>query len=231
MVAENVKKIRQQIAATCLRAGRMSEEVLLIAVSKTFSSHLVREALAAGIHDIGENYIQELRQKHDELDQEDVRWHFIGHLQSNKVKYIAPWIHCIQAVDSMGLGKEIDKYAANAGRTITILVEVNTSREQSKFGVLPEETVTVVKQLSRLQHVHVDGLMTIGPFLPDPESSRPSFRVLRELKSEVEKEGIPMHHLSMGMTNDFEVAIEEGATMVRIGTAIFGKRAKRTKVQ
>ena len=231
MVAENVKKIRQQIAAACLRAGRTSEEVVLIAVSKTFGSHLVREALAAGIHDIGENYIQELRQKHEELGQEDVRWHVIGHLQSNKIKYIAPWVHCIQAVDTIGLGREIDKYAENAGRTITILVEVNTSGEQSKFGAVPEETVSVVQQLSRLPHVHVDGLMTIGPFLPDPESSRPSFRMLKELKSEVEKEGIPVRHLSMGMTNDFEVAIEEGATMVRIGTAIFGRRAKRTQVQ
>ena len=231
MVAENVKKIRQRIAAASLRAGRMPEEVLLIAVSKTFGSSLVREALAAGVRDIGENYIQELRRKRDELAQEDVRWHFVGHLQSNKIKYIAPWIHSIQAVDSVGLGREIARHAATAGRRIALLVEVNTSGEPSKFGVTPEHTVDVVKELSRLQNVDVDGLMTIGPFLPDPESSRPSFRMLNSLKSEAEKEGIPLRHLSMGMTNDFEVAIEEGATMIRIGTAIFGKREKRTHYQ
>ena len=209
----------------------MPEEVLLIAVSKTFGSSLVREALAAGVRDIGENYIQELRRKRDELAQEDVRWHFVGHLQSNKIKYIAPWIHSIQAVDSVGLGREIARHAATAGRRIALLVEVNTSGEPSKFGVTPEHTVDVVKELSRLQNVDVDGLMTIGPFLPDPESSRPSFRMLNSLKSEAEKEGIPLRHLSMGMTNDFEVAIEEGATMIRIGTAIFGKREKRTHYQ
>ena len=231
MVAENITKIRQRIAVACTRAGRTSDEVALIAVSKTFNSRLIREALSAGVRDIGENYIQELRTKREELSNEKICWHFVGHLQSNKVKYIAPWIHCIHAVDTLSLGKEIAKHAGHAGRTLTILVEVNTSGEPSKFGILPGATVSLLKQLSLLQNVHLDGLMTIGPFLPDPESSRPSFRMLNELKKEVEKEGIPIAHLSMGMTNDFEIAIEEGATMIRIGTAIFGSRAKRTNVQ
>jgi len=228
MVAKNIEIIRQRVGTACARARRSPEEITLIAVTKTFDSLSIREALKAGVADIGENYIQELRRKREELSVEKVRWHFIGHLQSNKVKYITPWIHCIHAVDSLSLGKEIAHQAGRISRTLTIFVEVNTSDESSKFGVLPEKAINIVQQLLLLKNVNVAGLMTIGPFLPDPESSRPSFRILREIKAEIERGGISLQHLSMGMTNDFEVAIEEGSTMIRIGTAIFGKRSKRT---
>ncbi len=227
MVAENIENILKRIAAAGLRAHRNPDEITLIAVAKTFSSQDVKKVLSAGIVDIGENYIQELRQKHEELLVENVRWHFIGHLQSNKVKYIAPWIHCIHSVDTVEVGKEISRQALKCGRTLDVLIEVNTSGEASKFGAVPEKTALLVKQLAVLPNMRVRGLMTIGPFLPDPESSRPSFRMLKTLRQEIEREGMSLPHLSMGMTNDFEIAIEEGATMVRIGTAIFGNRSKQ----
>lgn len=227
MVDENVQRIRQQIGAACDRSGRSPEEVTLVAVTKTFGSGSVRDALAAGVRDIGENYIQELSGKHEELSRQDIRWHFIGHLQSNKVRIIAPWIHCIHSVDSIALGKEVAKHAEKSGRTVSVLIEVNTSGESTKFGVSPDSALSLAQQLYELKSLSVDGLMTIGPFLPDPEASRPSFRQLADLKSGIVKAGIPMTQLSMGMTNDFEVAIEEGATLVRIGTAIFGKRTKK----
>ena len=228
MVAENIEKIRQRIASVCTRTDRKPEDVTLIAVTKTFGSLEVKGALNCGVIDFGENYVQELRQKQREFAGENVRWHFLGHLQSNKVKYIAPWIHLIHSVDSLNLGKAISRQGAVAGRTIDVLIEVHTSEESTKFGVTPESTREMVRQLSVLPNIRIAGLMTIGPFLPDPESSRPSFRTLRELKSGIERDGFELEHLSMGMTNDFEVAIEEGATMVRIGTAIFGKRTKPT---
>jgi pyridoxal phosphate enzyme (YggS family) len=224
MVAENVKNIRQRIASACAHAGRTPEEVTLIAVTKTFNHLRVKEALDAGVIDIGENYVQEAREKQELLQDEQIRWHFIGHLQSNKVKYIIPWVSFVHAVDSLKLGEELSRQAAKTGREIDVLVEVNTSAESTKFGVQPDETRLLVKELSTLSNINVAGLMTIGPFLPDPELSRPAFRMLCELREECRQDGFNLPHLSMGMTNDFEVAIEEGATMVRIGTAIFGKR-------
>jgi pyridoxal phosphate enzyme (YggS family) len=171
--------------------------------------------------------VQELLQKRKALGRRDVRWHFIGHLQSNKVKYIADWIHLIHAVDNRALAQEIDKRARQANRTIECLIEVNTTGEQTKFGVKPEAALEFVQSLAALQNVRIAGLMTIGPFLPDPEGSRPMFRRLRALNEEIRQLGMPnatMRHLSMGMTGDFEIAIDEGATLIRIGTAIFGKR-------
>ena len=187
---------------------------------------MVGEAVRAGIVDIGENYVQELHRKRENLTDEGIRWHFIGHLQRNKVKELSSWIHLIHSIDSRRLAEEISHQAAINGRTIDILVEVNTSGEQTKFGVTPGETPTFVRELSGLPNIRIAGLMTIGPFLPDPEDSRPAFRILRQLRDRIEDSGIHMSHLSMGMSNDFEVAIEEGATLVRIGTAIFGKRVK-----
>jgi hypothetical protein len=227
MVAENVENIRLRIASACARVHRKPEEITLIAVTKTFGSRHIREALAAGIMDFGENYVQELRQKRAELLDGPIRWHFIGHLQSNKVRDIAPWIECIHTVDSIGIGQEISRQASKSGRKLDILVETNTSGETSKFGAKPESTLNLIKELTLLPNVNVLGLMTIGLFLPDPEGSRPSFQLLGELKKNAQKEGVPLKHLSMGMTNDFEVAIEEGATMIRIGTAIFGGRTKQ----
>ena len=226
MVAENIHNIRQRIASACAISGRKAEEVALIAVTKTFSSSLIQEAVDAGAVDIGENFVQEFTQKLTELPDKRIRWHFIGHLQTNKIKYIVNAVHLIHSVDSFKLGKELSVHAGRNARKVNILVEVNTSEETSKFGVTPRSTIGVIKDLALLPHINICGLMTIGPFLPNPEESRPSFRMLREVRDLVQNEGISLPHLSMGMTNDFEVAIEEGSTMVRIGTAIFGKREK-----
>ena len=227
MIADNAQQVRERVRKACERIGRDPQGVRLIAVSKTFDVARVREVLEAGISDIGENFVQELRDKRAELNNPDIRWHFVGHLQSNKVKYIADFISLIHSTDHRSVAEEIDKRGARIGRLIDVLVEVNTTGERTKFGVLPESTIEFVKSLAHLRNLRVRGLMTMGPFLPDPEDSRPAFRTLREFRDEVRNAGIEnveMTELSMGMTNDFEVAIEEGATMVRIGTAIFGPR-------
>lgn len=229
MIRENIETLRNRIASACAQSGRNPADVTLLAVSKTFAAGRIAEAVDAGVRDIGENYVQELRRKKEELAEKQIRWHFIGHLQSNKVKYIAPWIHLIHAVDNTGLAREIDSRALQAGRTIDILVEVNTTGEKSKYGVQPDATAEFVQSLAPFGNIRVAGLMTIGPFLPDPEGSRPMFRTLRLLQEEVARlaqSNVRMQHLSMGMTGDFEVAIAEGATIIRIGTAIFGKRIK-----
>lgn len=231
MVQENVKTIRSRVASACRRAGRSPEDVTLIAVAKTFSAEMVREAVRAGVTDIGENYVQELLPKREALAGEPIRWHFIGHLQSNKVRALVPFVEMIHAVDRLSLAEEINRRAAAVGRVLELLVEVNTTGEQSKFGVRPEQTAALVRSLAGFDHLRIAGLMTIGPFLPDPEGSRPMFRTLRLLREEIASSGqanATMHHLSMGMTGDFEVAIEEGATLLRIGTAIFGPRTKRS---
>lgn len=227
MISENIRKIQHRIAAACEKVGRNPAEVILLAVSKTFSEDKIQEAVRAGVSDIGENYVQELLKKKERLQDERIRWHFIGHLQSNKVKYIADWIHLIHAVDRVGVVEELERRAAAARRVVDVLVEVNTTGESSKFGVLPDRTRDFVETLKPFHSVRICGLMTIGPFLPDPEQSRPMFRQLRELKEKVAELGqhnVVMQHLSMGMTGDFEVAIEEGATIVRVGTALFGSR-------
>jgi PLP dependent protein len=229
MIRQNIGLIRERIDAACKRSGRNPLDVTLLAVSKTFPAGAVGEAVDAGLADVGENYVQELLAKRAALTEREIRWHFIGHLQSNKVKYLAEWIHLIHAVDNSGLAGEIDKRAMQAHRIVDVLIEVNTTGEQSKYGVKPDMTVEFVKSLSGFQNIRIAGLMTIGPFLPDPEGSRPMFRTLRLLKEEIARlvqPNVAMKHLSMGMTGDFEVAIDEGATIVRIGTAIFGKRTK-----
>lgn len=229
MISDNLREIRERISRRCRSAGRNPEDVTLVAVSKTFSSEQIREALAAGVQDIGENYVQELLEKRKHLAEEPVRWHFVGHLQRNKVKQIISWIHLVHALDDRDLAVEIDRRAARAERTVDVLVEVNTTGERSKFGLVPERTAEFVRSLDGLGHIRIAGLMTIGPFLPDPEGSRPMFRQLRLLKEEIAgrtQANVAMRHLSMGMTGDFEVAIDEGATLVRIGTAIFGSRRR-----
>ena len=235
MIAANVEHIRGRIAAACARAGRRPDDVTLVAVSKTFSSNHIREAVGAGVFDLGENFVQELTRKRDEVGDDRIRWHFVGHLQTNKVKAVAGWIHLIHSVDSLHLGKEISKHAQHVGRRIDVLVEVNASAEATKFGVRPDEALGLIEQLVRLPSLAVRGLMTIGP-LPatttadwsgNLEDSRRAFGLLRQIKERMEEKGIALHDLSMGMTNDFEVAVEEGATIVRIGTGIFGEREKR----
>ncbi len=232
MIAENLKILRKRIEKSCERSGRRSEDVQLIAVSKTFSAELIEESIAAGQIDFGENFVQELQEKRQKVLGQPLRWHFIGHLQSNKVKYIAEYIHLIHSVDNLGLGSEINKRASQHDRMQDILVEVHTTDEATKFGVQPEKVVELIKNLSLLSHVRVCGLMTMGPFSDDPNDSRRSFQQLAAVQQRVNGEGIEhvqMRHLSMGMTHDFEVAIEEGATLIRIGTAIFGARLKNVK--
>ncbi|MBM2845226.1 MAG: hypothetical protein HW407_538 [Bacteroidetes bacterium] len=230
MIYQNVGHIRERIRIACLNAGMDPAAVTLLAVSKTFPATAVKEAVDAGVLDIGENYVQEMLKKREDLQDSSIRWHFIGHLQSNKVKYLSDWVSLIHAVDNATLAGEINKRGVQSGRVVDILVEVNTTDESSKFGVRPQETVEFIQSLSSLDHIKIKGLMTIGPFLPDPEGSRPMFRQLRMLKEEISllnQPNVEMKHLSMGMTGDFEVAIDEGATIIRIGTAIFGSRTKK----
>jgi hypothetical protein len=170
-----------------------------------------------------------LQEKYKAVAERIIHWHFIGHLQSNKVKYIAEYINLIHSVDDLNLGKEISKRSEQCNRIQDVLVEIHTTDEATKFGVQPEQAITLIKELSQLSHLRVCGLMTMGPFSDNPNDSRPSFRCVADLKKQIETEGIVnvrMHYLSMGMTHDFEVAIEEGATLIRIGTAIFGRRTK-----
>lgn len=227
MIAENVKIIREKIRNACLGAGRNPESVTLIGVSKTFDEHAISEAVNAGLLDIGENYVQEVSEKRERLSDDRIRWHFIGHLQSNKVKYIADWVHLIHSVDNERVASEIQKRALKLGRSIDVLIEVNTSGESSKFGVKPEEANDLARRVSGFSGIRLRGLMTIGPFSDEMEQSRVAFRKLKKVFDEVNGAGFlkqKMEHLSMGMSHDFVAAIEEGSTMVRIGTAIFGSR-------
>jgi pyridoxal phosphate enzyme (YggS family) len=227
MVAENVETIRNRIRDVCSRCGRRPEDVLLVGVSKTFGVDSIQKAVDSGLFDIGENYAQELLQKHTRLGDDRIRWHFIGHLQSNKVKYVVEYVHLIHSIDNDRVAEELQKRAERAGRVIDVLIEVHTTDEATKYGVQPAETLSLVKRISKFSRLRVRGLMTMGPFSDDPNDSRPSFRQVAELKERISREGIEnvaMQHLSMGMTHDFEVAVEEGATIVRIGTAIFGNR-------
>lgn len=229
MIAENVESLKGRILAACSRCGRNPDDVLLVAVTKTFAAEKIRDAMMAGVFDFGENYVQELNQKQKQLGERRIRWHFVGHLQSNKAKQIADYIHLVHSVDSERLAAELHKRGEKAGRVIDVLVEVHTTDEATKFGVAPEQTMEFVKQISKYAHLRINGLMTMGPFSDDPDDSRPSFRQVLELKRRIGREGIEnvsMQHLSMGMSHDFEVGIEEGSTIVRIGTAIFGERAR-----
>lgn len=230
MIPTNIADIRRRIADACARAGRVPSEVTLVAVGKTFPADAVRAAVAAGVHDCGENYVQELLAKRAALAGEEIRWHFIGHLQSNKAKHLVPWVHLIHALDTASTARTLDRLAARAGARMDVLVEVNTTGEQTKYGLTPAETPAFVRSLADCTALRIAGLMTIGPFLPDPEASRPMFRTLRLLAERIAgtgQENVTMLHLSMGMTGDMDVAIEEGATIVRVGTAIFGTRTRR----
>lgn len=226
MIFDNVRKIKQKIREVCLKTGRNPEDVTIVAVTKTVPVERIIEVVKAGIYDIGENKVQELLEKRKSID--NVRWHFVGHLQTNKVKYIVDFVHLIHSVDSFKLALEIDKRAKRINRVVDVLIEVNTSGELTKYGVEPEEALNLVRQISEnCEYVRVKGLMTVAAYLPNPEDVRPMFRTLRELRDEISKfnlRNVEMRHLSMGMSNDYEVAVEEGATIVRIGTAIFGPR-------
>jgi len=226
MLTDNVAEVERRIEAACSRAGRSRDSVRLIAVSKTKPVSDIEEVMGTGIRDFGENKVQELNDKYDALPK-DLRWHMIGHLQRNKVKFLPGKTVLIHSVDSLKLAQEIDKDFAKHGLTAQILIEVNVAREESKFGTTAEELTELVKEISLLEHVHINGLMTIAPDTDDPEQNRVYFRKLRELSVDIRSKNIDnvdMYELSMGMTGDYEVAIEEGATLIRVGTGIFGKR-------
>jgi len=225
-IATNLNRIRSEIAAACRRYGRDPLTVRLLAVSKTHPAEAVQEAFAAGQLLFGENYVQEFLAKAEAV-KAPVQWHFIGHLQSNKVKYLPEKVSLIHSVDRLSLAEEISLQWGKRGMTADILVEVNLGVEASKSGVNETELEPLLRQLATLPHLAVRGLMTIPPWLDDPEAVRPYFRRLYELARQVDTlalPGVTMHELSMGMSHDFAVAIEEGATLVRIGTAIFGQR-------
>lgn len=226
MLKENLADVEKRIGEACIRAGRAREEVRLIAVSKTKPVEMLSEVFDEGIRDFGENKPQEIKEKYPALPRE-IRWHMIGHLQRNKIKYIIDKVCMIHSVDSLRLAEAIDEEASKHGLIMPVLVEVNVAKEESKYGIMPEETETFIRQLSTLSHIRVEGLMTIAPFTENPEENRIYFRSLRKLYVDIKEKNIDnvdMCNLSMGMTGDFEVAIEEGATMVRVGTGIFGER-------
>lgn len=226
MLKENLAFVENEIQAACQRSGRKREDVTLIAVSKTKPVEMLNEAYDLGIRVFGENKVQELVDKHEVMP-EDIHWHLIGHLQRNKVKYIIDKVELIHSVDSIRLAEAIEKEAAKHELTANILIEVNVAKEESKFGLMPEEVDAFIDKIAEFPHIHVKGLMTIAPFVEDPEENRPIFAHLRKLSVDIAKknvDNITMSILSMGMTNDYQVAIEEGATMVRVGTGIFGAR-------
>ncbi len=226
MIAENIKNVETRIQKACERVGRKREEVTLICVTKTMPVEDLREAYDAGQRSFGENRVQEINDKFPQLP-EDIQWHMIGHLQTNKVKYLMDKVVMIHSVDSVHLAKAISKEAVKAGRVMDILIEINAAGEESKFGLDYDNVLTMVKEIAPLPGIHINGLMTVAPYTDDPETNRVFFRNLRELAVDIDRQSIDnvsMTVLSMGMTGDFEVAIEEGATHIRVGTAIFGQR-------
>ncbi len=226
MIAENIRSVEQRIQAACARAGRRRDEVTLICVTKTMPVTDLQEAYDEGQKNFGENRVQEITEKYPLLP-DDIRWHMIGHLQRNKVKYLMDRVVMIHSVDSASLARTISKEAVKAGRTMDILLEVNAAGEESKFGLSYEEVLPLVREIAPLPGLHICGLMTVAPYTDDPETNREFFKKLRDLSVDIDRQSIDnvsMHTLSMGMTGDFEVAIEEGATHIRVGTAIFGKR-------
>ncbi len=226
MVKENLKNVEERIRAACERSGRSRESVTLVSVSKTKPIQMIEEAFDYGEREFGENKAQELKEKYDALPKE-IKWHFIGHLQTNKVKYVVGRAFLIHSVDSFHLAKAIEDECEKKSLDADILIEVNVARESSKFGLSVENVLELVESASKLKHVHIKGLMTIAPYVENAEDNRMIFRHLKDLSVEIAQkklDGVSMDILSMGMTNDFEVAIEEGATHVRIGTGIFGER-------
>ncbi len=226
MLSENLRDVEKKIEEACRRSGRDPKEVTLIAVSKTKPVEMLQEIYDAGARNFGENKVQEIMDKYDHLPQ-DIHWHMIGHLQRNKVKYIVDKVKMIHSVDSLRLAQTIDKEAQKKNVTVPILIEVNVAEEDSKFGLSLEEVTALVEEIAKLPNVRVCGLMTVAPFVEDPEENREVFRSLKKLSVDIAAKNInnvTMSVLSMGMTNDYEIAVEEGATMVRVGTAIFGAR-------
>ena len=225
-IKENLNIVRKNIEAACAACGRETGEVKLIAVSKTKPLSMLEEAYTDGCRDFGENKVQELVDKYEAMPK-DIRWHMIGHLQRNKVKYIVDKVFLIHSVDSLRLAQEIEKEAAKKGVSVNILVEVNVAEEESKFGTTASETVSLVEEIAKLPHIRIKGLMTIAPYVEDSEENRRYFAKLKQIYVDIIHKNIDnvfMEELSMGMTGDYEVAITEGATYIRVGTGIFGER-------
>ncbi|MFA6597508.1 MAG: YggS family pyridoxal phosphate-dependent enzyme [Ignavibacteriaceae bacterium] len=224
MIKENINRVRDEISEKCLKIGRNPEEITLIAVSKTYGYESVLDARNHGQKDFGENWSQELVEKYD-LVPKDVAWHFIGHLQTNKAKYVVPRTEFIHSVDSLKLAEEIAKSAQKHNKAQNILLEIKTSEEATKYGLTSEKEIEEIAGFcSENQNINLVGLMTMAPFTDDEKKIRQSFIQLRELKTKLNERGFGLRELSMGMTSDFQLALEEGATMLRIGTAIFGTR-------
>lgn len=226
MIEINYKKVEENIIAACKEVGRDPSEVTLIAVSKTKPVELLKEAYDAGARFFGENKVQEIQEKYDKLP-EDIHWHMIGHLQRNKVKYIVDKVSMIHSVDSLRLAETIEAEAAKHNVVVPVLLEVNVAEEESKFGLKIDEVLPLLEEISGFTHIKVQGLMTIAPFVENPEDNREIFRQLKKLSVDIDSKNINninMSVLSMGMTGDYMVAVQEGATMVRVGTGIFGER-------
>ncbi len=234
----NIKEIYRRIAHAEMRVGREPGEVKLIAVSKNVSAALVKEAIECGLRDLGENRVQEFKEKHELLSRDIhlscpespagycVRWHLIGHLQKNKVKAAVQLFDVIHSLDSLELAEQINRHAGNIGKMQKVFIQVKLSEEEHKHGILQEKIANILEASTGMKNLRVEGLMTIPPFFDDPEKTRPFFRQLREIRGRAESMGFTLAELSMGMSHDFVVEIEEGATMVRVGTAIFGERKK-----
>lgn len=223
---QNIAQVRQNIAQAAKKVGRNPEDILLLAVSKTKPVEQIKEAVSYGLTSLGENKVQEIMDKYEPMG-EGIHWHLIGHLQTNKVKYIIDKVDMIHSVESIRLAEEIEKRAAAKNKVMDILVEINIAQEESKFGIPVNEVESFLQKLSKFSHIRIRGLMTVAPFVENPEENRLYFRKMRELLVDINTkkiDNINMDVLSMGMTGDYMVAIEEGATIVRVGTGIFGER-------
>lgn len=226
MLCENLQRVEQKIRDACVRTGRSQEEVTLIAVSKTKPVEMLQEVYDAGAREFGENKPQELKEKYSQLPS-DIKWHMIGHLQTNKIKYIIERACMIHSIDSFHLAEAVSKEAVKRNLVMPVLIEVNIAKEDTKFGIIPEEAEKLIQQISKLPGIQVRGLMTVAPYTDCPEENRHYFADLRKLFVDIKAKNIDnvdMRDLSMGMTGDYEIAIEEGTTMVRVGTGIFGTR-------
>ena len=226
MIKEQLYSVEQNIQAACEKVGRSRDEITLIAVSKTKPLNMLQEVYDLNVRHFGENKVQELCDKYEQLPK-DISWHMIGHLQTNKVKYLIGKTSLIHSVDSLKLALEIEKQAAKSDVIMDILVEVNIANEETKFGISKTETLSLIKEIAKLPHVKIKGLMTIAPYVENPEENRCFFRQIKELAVDINNQNIDnvgMNILSMGMTGDYMVAIEEGATIIRVGTGIFGER-------
>ncbi len=231
MIKQNIENILNLIDSSANKSGRKREEIKLIAVSKTFPAEKVKEAINAGITDFGENYVQDFLSKYDKLINEKINWHFIGHLQTNKIKYIYNKINLLHTLDSLKLAEKLNNKLSENSQTLDVLVQVNIGKEKNKYGIFEENLESFFEKLLNYKNINIKGLMTITPYFENKEDVRPLYRKMRKLLENLSNlnnnENINLKELSMGMSHDFDIAIEEGATMIRVGTAIFGQRKRR----